>query len=69
MAAFNTTLRRLACAIALTGFLAGCGDSYSNSATSGGTGNSPPDNNPPEEVVQGVATPSTVSVVTATNAN
>jgi hypothetical protein len=66
-------LRGVACAMALTVFLAGCGGSDSGQASNGGgAGNTPPpttNNPPPPETVQGVATPSNVSVVTATNAD
>ena len=51
-----------ACASALVGTLASCGGS-------GSSASAPPLTViPPPEVVQGIATPSTVSVVTATNA-
>jgi hypothetical protein len=69
MSRLNTGLRGLAGAIALCSVLAGCGGDDVSTAP---TGNSPPPAPPappaPPEVVQGVATPSSVSVVTATNA-
>jgi hypothetical protein len=71
MRRFEAALRGVVGAMALTVFLAGCGGSDSGQAPSGGTGNTPPPTTtpPPPETVQGVATPSNVSVVTATNAD
>jgi len=57
----------LTCAVAFVSVLYGCGGSDSSTST-GGTGSSPPPVVSPPDPVQGVATPSTVSVVTATNA-
>ena len=56
-----------ACVAAVFGLLAGCGGSSATAANTGGSqsgnggGTTPP--------VQGIATPSSVSVVTATNSN
>jgi hypothetical protein len=52
---FRTRLRSIACVAAVAGLLTGCSGS-SNTSASGGT--TPP--------VTGIATPSSVSVVTAT---
>lgn len=62
----------LAVLIAVT--FAGCGGgggSTSSSAPNGGGGSSPPNGggNPPQQVVEGIAPPSGVAVVTANNAN
>jgi hypothetical protein len=56
-------LRGAACAAFLMGLLAGCNSSKDNPASDGGLGTSPP------EEIQGIATPSNVAVVTATNAD
>jgi predicted small lipoprotein YifL len=59
----SNALRGLTLAIALVCVLAGCGGGNSGVSTN------PPTNNTPPETVQGIATPSSVSVVTATNAD
>jgi hypothetical protein len=64
MVKFHRALCGAVCVLALLGSLAGCGGSSSNSALV-----PPPGGGPPlPEVIQGVATPSSVAVVTATNA-
>jgi len=58
-------VQRIACLATLAGVIAGCGSSHTAAAT-----NPPPEGTspPPVVVIQGIATPTTVSVVTATNA-
>lgn len=62
-------VRAAMCIVALTAALCGCGGGSGAStdgmtgSPGGGTGETPP-----PETIQGVATPSSVSVVTATNA-
>jgi hypothetical protein len=65
-------LSRIACAAVITGLLAACGGS--STATSGGSGTSGgtlptggTGTNTGTQSIQGVATPASVSVVTATN--
>jgi len=49
--------------------LAGCGSGGGSSSTTPPTGNAPPPAPPPvQPTIEGVATPSSVAVVTATNA-
>jgi hypothetical protein len=58
-----------ACVAAVFGLLAGCGGNSATAASTGGgspTGSGGGTTSPP---VQGIATPSSVSVVTATNSN
>jgi hypothetical protein len=59
-------VRRIACLATLAGVIAGCGSGH----TATPTGNPPPGGNspPPAPIIKGIATPNTVSVVTATNA-
>jgi hypothetical protein len=60
-----------ACVAAVFGLLAGCGGN--SSTTSGGqtsgTGGSQTGNGGTTSTIQGIATPASVSVVTATNSN
>jgi hypothetical protein len=57
-----------ACVAAVFGLLAGCGGSSATAAnTAGGSPTGSGGGTPP--TVQGIATPSSVSVVTATNSN
>lgn len=49
-------------------FLGACGGGSGDSSSGSPSGNPPGSNNPPAEI-EGVATPSSVSVVTATNAS
>ena len=58
-------------AVTLVTLLSACGSSGGSSSTVSGnpSGDSnPPDNVPPTPAIEGIATPSSVSVVTATNA-
>ena len=68
MSRFERRVWGLTCAMAFVGILSACGGS-NNNAVSGGSGTAPPIIVPPPETVQGIATPSNVSVVTATNAD
>jgi hypothetical protein len=64
----KTKIRAIAGLGVLAALLAGCG-SGSNAATANSPpANSPPSGNAPPAAIQGVATPSSVAVVTATNA-
>jgi hypothetical protein len=63
--------RELIVAIMLIAFVAvtsGCGGSNSAAAVPPPSGNDPPPPPPPAAVIEGVATPTSVAVVTATNA-
>lgn len=51
------------CAATMLGLLGGCGGGSAAASSSGGGGSSTP------QTVQGIATPKSVAVVTATNAN
>jgi len=65
------TIMRAVSVTAACVVLAGCGSSSTSSSTGssgGGTVGGDNGGNPPE-TIQGVATPSSVAVVTATNAN
>lgn len=66
------TLSKALAAVTLVTMLSACGGSGGSAPLSGGnpSGNSnPPNNNPPQTpAIEGIATPSSVSVVTATNA-
>lgn len=71
MSGRSRSLRSVACVVALTGVLAGCGGggTASTASTPDVSGNSPPSDDTTPAQIQGVDTPSSVSVVTATNAN
>jgi hypothetical protein len=58
-------VQRMACLAALAGVMAGCGSGHTATTTSPPPAGTSP---PPVVVIQGIATPATVSVVTATNA-
>ena len=60
MKRLQTGMRAAACTLMLSAPLAGCNDSVHQDS------NSPP---PPPAAVEGIATPSSVAVVTATNAD
>ena len=55
------------CIAAVFGLLTGCGGSSTAAGNTAGSGNGSGSNNTPP--IQGIATPSSVSVVTATNSN
>ncbi len=57
-----------ACVAALLGLLVGCGGSSTTATTTGGNGGAPGGTSPPAPVIQGIAMPQSVAVVTATNA-
>ena len=59
MKRLQTGMRAAACALVLSAPLAGCNDSVPRD----------PDTPPPPAAVEGIATPSSVAVVTATNAD
>lgn len=65
-------LRSGVCALVLVSFLAACGSGGSSSgvddSSGSGSGSGPDDSNQPA-AIQGIATPSSVAVVTATNAD
>jgi hypothetical protein len=59
-----------ACVAAVFGLLAGCGGSSTPAAnTTSGSGGSQTGSGDTTAAIQGIATPSSVSVVTATNSN
>jgi hypothetical protein len=64
-------LSRSACAAVITGLLAACGGSGTSASAGSGTSGAAPTGgtgtNTGAQVIQGVATPASVSVVTATN--
>jgi hypothetical protein len=65
-------LSRSACAAAITGLLAACGGSGASTSSGSGVSGAPPTGggtgtNTGTPVIQGIATPASVSVVTATN--
>lgn len=69
----RTTVRAAICIAALLAALCGCGGGGSDTASSttanpGSSGNGGSGTTPTPETIQGIATPSSVSVVTATNA-
>lgn len=69
--AHRTTVRAAICIAALLAALCGCGGgSDAGTSTTGNPGGGSGDSGatPTPETVQGIATPSSVSVVTATNA-
>ncbi len=66
MSESRRTVRRIASLAALAGILAGCSGSGS---TAPAASTPPPSSSPPPAPIVGIATPTTVSVVTATNAN
>jgi hypothetical protein len=68
MIRIDKRVQALICAIALVSVLCGCGGSNGSTSTGGAGSSPPPVIPPPPEAVQGIATPSNVSVVTATNA-
>lgn len=72
MTRMTCTLSKALAAVTLITLLSACGGSGGSAPISGGgpSGNSnPPDNNVPQTpAIEGIATPSSVSVVTATNA-
>ena len=69
MSRFEWRLWGLTCAMTFVGILSACGGSDDNRSI-GGSGSAPPIIDlPPPEPVRGIATPSNVSVVTATNAD
>jgi hypothetical protein len=62
-------LRILAASSALASLLAGCGGGTAASTSTGASvGSSPPSSPPVVQEITGIATPSSVAVVTATNA-
>lgn len=61
------SLRGAVCAAALIGMLAGCGGGGDSTTTT--PNNNPPAQNQNQNQIQGIATPSSVAVVTATNAD
>lgn len=66
----RTTVRAAIGIAALMAILCGCGGGSGGAAggTTGGTGGTGTGGTPPPETIEGIATPSSVSVVTATNA-
>ena len=55
----HVRMRAVACALVLSGLLSGCNDSIPHD----------PESPTPPAAVEGIATPSSVAVVTATNAD
>jgi len=58
-----------ACVAAVFGLLAGCGGSSTPAANTNGSAGSQTGSGGTTATIQGIATPSSVSVVTATNSN
>lgn len=62
-------LRLSLCAVTLVTLMSACsGSSDSTASTPPPSSGSPPDDTTPPDVIEGIATPSSVAVVTATNA-